>query len=156
MSRPFGIALTVVSLGAAVFAAAALAGTDPKVKASKKKSGPYAAAFVPVKVSEPRNLYVKVISKAANAEEVLLYEQAGGYPEDYSIKWFKGKKDISHDVQTGVYEFTLRPDKPRLFRLRMKPDVPGKPRGVCITPVVDDGSGEVSGGQFGVNGNSCG
>ena len=125
----------------------------PKPTGAKHKDGPYSKELN-VGVHKPRNLYVKVKSTYDQPQDATITEQVAGHDEDYHVSWFKGKTDLSHDVQTSGYDFTLRPATPRLFRVRVKPLV-DQPRKFCLyaNPTVTVPSTGTFGPFFAINNN---
>ena len=122
---------------------------DPKVQGAKSADGPFTAGDLEVDISHNRRLNVKVTSTEDSPEPWTLHEgmccaAAEGH---YDISWFKGDEDISHDVQTSGHEFTLNPDKPRRFLIRVKPQV-NDPHKACLWPEVDQGAPPVDGVHF--------
>jgi hypothetical protein len=69
---------------------------------------------------------------------VRLYERLGSTPgsEDYHFQWSKGSIDISHDAQTSGHLFKLRHGHPRVFRIRIQPDIPD-PDDACMFPLLE-------------------
>jgi hypothetical protein len=130
------------------------AGT-PVLKGAKKKAGPYKRTHS-VKVQQRRNLYVKVKSTANSKQTATLYQGAVDMLGDYSVDWFKGKRDVTHDVQTSGYEFTLRQNRPRLFRAKLKPVV-DNPGPLCLYSIVEvtEPPTATAGSFFKINGSPC-
>jgi hypothetical protein len=134
--------------------AGAPAGT-PVLKGAKKKAGPYKRSLA-VNVQERKNLFVKVKSRANSKQTATLLQGAVDMVKDFDIDWFKGKQDISHDVQTSGHEFMLRPNRPKIFRVRVTPVV-GSPGPLCLysnVQVTEPPTGTV-GSFFKINGSPC-
>ncbi|MEO8091491.1 MAG: hypothetical protein ABI726_02125 [bacterium] len=114
-------ALVLVLLALAV-PAPALAGV--KVEVAKHKSGPWSpfGLNVHIPTGDSKNLYIRIknTSHHAHAKQVNLTERRSADGPDYQVSWFKGKRDISHDVQTSGHDFTLKHDRSKRFRLRVK------------------------------------
>lgn len=146
------------ALVACLLAGIAMAGAPGiNLKGAKRADGPY-RELVRVNVTDPRNLYVKAVNRSDDAIEATLSEQTFGPGSggDYEFTWFRGDTDISHDVQTSGYDFSIPSDKARKFRVRVKPDVPDPAR-VCLNPTM---TGPAFGGNdafFAINGRrACG
>jgi hypothetical protein len=146
--------LALVGLAMAVPANAGGPGT-PVLKGAKKKAGPYKRSLS-VNVQERKNLFVKVKSTADSKQAATLFEGAIDMVDDFDIKWFKGKQDVTHDAQTSGHEFTLRPNRPKIFRVRVKPAV-GNPGPMCLYAIVDvtDPVTDGVGPFFKINGSPC-
>jgi hypothetical protein len=149
--------LCLLAFAGLVLAVPATAGGPgtPVLKGAKKKAGPYKRTLA-VNVQERKNLFVKVKSTADFKQTATLSEGAAGMLGDFSAKWFKGKKDVSHDVQTSGHEFTLRPNRPKLFRVRVKPEV-DNPGPLCLysnVQVTEPTTG-ATGPFFKINGSPC-
>jgi hypothetical protein len=154
------VALLCLAIVLLTTAAAAVAGGPgtPVLKGAKKKSGPYSSELRVKVGDERRNVFVRVKSTHDATQTATLTEgRAGqGDPEaDYHVDWFRGKKDVSHDMQTSGYEFTLKPNKPKLFRARLRAEA-NNPEDFCLyTNVqVDEPSTGTIGPLIAVNGPS--
>ena len=138
------VALAVIALGLPATAAAA---PNVKLKASDAKNGPFVNAPGPnpfdvsTDGTNPKNLYIKASLADEGAVKVRLYERLCCAPgtEDYQLRWFAGRRDISHDAQTAGYLFRLRHGHPKVFRIRIKPEVPG-PGDFCLFPLIEKNS----------------
>jgi hypothetical protein len=127
----FILCLAVLCAGLAVAPAVAGGPGTPKVTGAKHKDGPYALT-THVKLKRAKNVYVKVKSTHDQNQTATLTEGSVGPGDaDYQVKWFRGDEDISHDVQTSGYDFTLKPEKAKIFRVRVKPEA-DSPRKVCL------------------------
>ena len=146
-------------LGACVLAAAlaipagALAGAELQVRTAKKASGPY-AEFTRLNIpdGEAKNGYVRVKNKLDKKVGVTLtYEIVVVSDPEYTIRWFKGKKNITADVSNAGYDFGLRPGRSKVFRTKIK--APNGAEPMCMSAGTDIG-GSFSGNAFlSVNGN---
>ena len=154
--RHGGMAVFAAMLGAAAIAAPALAGGAgaPKVRTAKSAGGPYGkVTSLHVPNGESRTGYVKVISTVGEAQDAtlttgcILIAKRGECP--IVTRWFKGKKNISGDVHTTGYEFTLRPDRPKRFKVRFKATSDATR---CIVARVDAPPDLDGFGYFAVNG----
>jgi hypothetical protein len=115
-----------------------------KLKASENRGGPYvnAPGPNPLDVStsgeDPKNLFVRASLADEGSVKVRLFERLGSSPgsEDYHFAWFDGGENISHDAQTSGYPFRLRHDHPRVFRVRVTPDL-STPDDACLFPLIE-------------------
>ena len=81
---------------------------------------------------------VSVFWRARNQDTehhvVDLTENLGGEGvNDYRIRWFRGKTDVTKKVTGPGYEFSLSPDDKRKFEVTIKARK-ANPKPVCITP----------------------
>jgi hypothetical protein len=64
---------------------------------------------------------VKNTSSPGHTENVSLFDE--GYPfgseDGYRVKWFKGRRDISNSTQGGTYDFKLKHNRRKTFRVRV-------------------------------------
>ena len=138
--------LAAIALLGAVAGASPAGAAKVRFTIAKQKDGPYQVhepgkGALHVNVDDPRSLYVKALNKARSRKTVRLFEEACCAPnmDDYSLDWFKGDQDITHDVQTSGHEFKLKPDRARRFRVRVKPETV-TPGSFCLFPYVEFGS----------------
>lgn len=122
----------VVALIALALVTTALAGGPgtPKLKGAKHREGPYKRELS-VAVQGPRDLYVKVKSTADFQQDATLSQRTLGQRQDYKIRWFRAGVNISDDVRSAGHDFTLSPDRPRIFRVRVAPRVTD-PDSMCL------------------------
>jgi hypothetical protein len=119
----FAVALAVVAVAAS---ANAHRGVFVRAEVAKHKAGPWKhGAHVQIPTGEAKNVYLRIknVTSPAQSLDVTLTEGTDGGLPDYRHTWFKGFKgdtDISHDVQTSGYDFTLRHGKTKRFRVRVK------------------------------------
>jgi len=101
-----------------------------RVTVANKPGGPYAAPptvrQVNVAPGAHKNRYVRVRS-TAKAKETLTLREHTAVPPDYRVRWYKGVKgsrNITGDVRGAGYQFNLKPDQRKRFRVwfRAKPD----------------------------------
>jgi hypothetical protein len=115
-------ALALVALAMAV-PAIAHRGDPVLAQAAKQKHGPWSGHTLSVAIpaGDKRSLYVRIknTSSPAHTQQVVLTEGTDGGPPDYHHRWFKGDTDISHDVQTSGYDFSLKHGKTKRFRVRV-------------------------------------
>ena len=147
-------------LGACVVAAVlaipagALAGAELQVRTAKKASGPYAQVTrLNIPDGESKNGYVRVKNKLdKKVGATLTYEIVIVSDPEYTIRWFKGKKNITSDVANAGYDFGLRPGKSKIFRARIK--APNGAEPMCMSAVTDIG-GSFSGNAFLAANSNC-
>jgi hypothetical protein len=118
--------LALFMLVVAIPATAAHRGVFVKAEVAKHKDGPWKhGAHVQIPTGEKKSLYLRIknVTSPAQSLDATLTEGTDGGPPDYRHTWFKGfagDTDISHDVQTSGYDFTLRHGKTKRFRVRVK------------------------------------
>ena len=106
-------------------------------------------------VHAKRDLYVKVTSKENQARGWTLSEYRGGPgTADFNTKWFDGGDNVTAEIEADGYEFRLKPDKPSVFRISIKPVV-DDPGNMCLYGGIGDPDPEDFASFFGVNGNQC-
>jgi hypothetical protein len=118
-----------------------------KLKVSTHKDGPYVKAPGPDPLDvttsgeNPKNLYLRASLADGRSTKVRLYERLGSSPgsDDYHFGWFDGSDDISHDAQTSGHLFRLRSGHPRIFRVRVEPEIPN-PDDACLYPLIEKNS----------------
>jgi len=99
------------------------------VKAAKKVDGNYkdGPTNASVQSGEAKLFFWRVENLSASDRSMIFDDAAtddsGG--DDYTIKWFKGKqpkasRNISHDVQTSGFEFTLKAERRKFFTAKVK------------------------------------
>ena len=143
-----------------MLAPAASAGVEegtPKVKVAKQASGPYQTGLgvgVPDRATKTR--YVRVRSTVAHNQAAALHEERQGGGPNYTVKWFRGKTNISKSVRDEQgYGFTLKPDKARKFRVEIKAPQGAQP--LCLIAAVGVQPESVFGlGLFFINEALCG
>jgi hypothetical protein len=92
------------------------------LKVAKHKGGPYATGQpASIGLNQAKDFYWKVKNITnARLPEVLLTDNTDTSP-GWIVRWFRGKDNITTDVQGGGYEFGLRAGKAKVFRSRLKP-----------------------------------
>ena len=148
-----GIVAGIVALS--LVAPAAAGSPAPKVEFAKKSAGPY-SEYIKKNVpdGETKPAYLRVRSKAdANQPATLTDAYLVEPGPDYTVKWFQGKKNITSDMNDEGYEFTLKPDKDRIFKTKIK--APEGAQGICITASVEVPNLVFSNASIDVNGETC-
>jgi hypothetical protein len=140
VSRGLRLLIAGALAGVIVLALVATAGAgtpSPSVKIAKKAGGPYLEfAAVNVPDGETRTRYVRVRSKHnANQTATLTMGLASDGGPEYTFKWFRGKTNITPDIGDDGYDFTLKPDKDRIFKVRIKAPEGAEP--ICMTAAVE-------------------
>ncbi len=135
------LALGLASCGVlALSAAPASAGAPPfEVKASKHSDGPYLDTLqsVNVPIGDMKSLYWKVKHVSGGALEMRFTDALTQTPnpEGLKIRWFKGTKEITNEVKSSGYEFTLPNGSRKFFRARVK--AVGPSDGACVVGQAD-------------------
>jgi hypothetical protein len=112
---------TVASL--AIAPAPASAAPPFFVDASKHRDGPYSnESPIPasVKPGQTKSFFWQASS---SQDRALVLDDASTAEQDHQglhIKWFRGRHNISSDVEGSGYEFTLKADKPKIFRTQIR------------------------------------
>lgn len=119
------IRLACLALAALVLTAPPASAAPPFIlKSAKKKHGPFTEATTsrPLSVAgaQPKSVYFKAVSNGNSHEVTLLDAGEEDDPEGFQVRWFRKRQDISHDVQTAGYDFTLKFGKPVVFRAHVK------------------------------------
>jgi hypothetical protein len=115
----------VVALIAAAMPALAHRGNPyARAEVARHKNGPWFPTSIGVKVAtgDKKNVYVRIKNTTSGPKHRLdmnLTEAGGGGPPEYHNAWFSGENDITHSVQTSGYDFKLKPEKMKRFRLRI-------------------------------------
>jgi hypothetical protein len=124
------------------------------VKAAKHKDGPYKpdVQSLNLDVGKSKTLYWRV-KNIDNDEKLQLAfnDAATGDPEGYSIRWFKGKKNISPEVKGIGYSFNLKPGTKKTFSATIKHKFDGDPV-VCLGGQADGPTTQADAAYFQVNG----
>jgi hypothetical protein len=120
----------------AVVGLAAAGGPAPKVQVAKHKGGTY-TGFVNANVpdGETKVRYVRVRSRADANQPANLTAELDVEGPQYTIKWFAGQENITPEIEGDGYEFVLKPNKDRIFKVKIK--APQEAEGGCITAAVE-------------------
>jgi hypothetical protein len=118
-------------------------------------SGPYADGLgVAIPDGATKTRHVRVRSTVEHNQAATLFEQRQGLGPNYRVRWFRGKTNISQSVRQGGHEFTLKPDKARRFRVKIKAPQAAEP--LCLIASVGVEPESVSGyGLFFINDALC-
>jgi hypothetical protein len=130
-SRIARVSLIAAAVLVLALPAAASAASAPKVRVSKHLHGPYVNEILDVTVDAPRDVYAKVAATSAHARKITFTDETFD-SGDYKISSFLGDKNVSEDAQGAGFDFKLKPDHPRIFRLHVKPLV-ADPGESCLT-----------------------
>ena len=121
--KPFRLLPAALVLVLLALAAPAPALGGVRVEVAKHKSGPWSPGGLNVHIptGNSKNFYIRIKSTShhAQAKQVNLSERRSVDGPDYQVSWFKGKQDISSEVQTSGHDFTLKHDQTKRFRLRV-------------------------------------
>ena len=146
--------LLCVAAAALVLPATSAIGLEPlfKVRASSDKDGPFHVIDeMHVGVDKTKSAYFRVKSSDDEDLHGMMFGDGGTTspnPEGFTVRWFKGDKNITGDVKDAGFEFTIRSDKPTLFRAQVKHVESGG--GFCMQGVVTGEPGGAS-AAMGVN-----
>lgn len=100
---------------------------DPfEILVAKKADGKYKEYLKTNLASGDKHTYFWKVENTHGSDLDLTFDDAAtsdGAPNGYRITWFKGKKqkkDISHDVQTSGYGYTIKDGKTKYFNATVK------------------------------------
>ena len=146
-----------IGVGAASAGGAARLGTPFEVLLAKSADGNYKrSGSLNLDPKEKKTVFWSVES-LASVDLDITFDDAitgDGAPAGYRITWFKGKKqkkDISHDVQTSGYEYTIRAGKTTYFNAEVKALANPQP-GFCLGGRGGDPANGYESAYFGLNG----
>ena len=122
--------LTLIAIGFVAASAGAGGPGTPITEGSKSNSGPWEQDIFS-KGKRPVTFYMRVTSTHDANQSGTLTELTAGNADNYKFKWFASKTDISHDVQTSGYEFSLPTGDKRKFKIKVKLRV-NKPKFACL------------------------
>jgi hypothetical protein len=126
------LALPLLALVAAA-ALSALAGArvgPHEITMSKSKGGP------PIESAQVKNkaktFWATVENVSDHQLSITLDDRSEQRPHgDFNVRWFRGKHDITHQMNHGGLEFNLDVGKHKSFRANVKPLV-GNPGELCL------------------------
>ena len=121
------VAVLIASAVAAAIAAGAFArGADPaRAGVARHTDGPWDRDLIHdhMDPGDTLSFYVRVknTSSPGHPEDVSLFDPgySAGEEDGYRVKWFKGRRDITGSARAGTYDFKLRHNKTRMFRVRV-------------------------------------
>lgn len=148
----------LVFAGCLALAAVALAGSALDVTMAKRAEGPYRSSTPMVTIASPKDLYVRIKNVAATKQAIRVVDARGGDDvDDFKIRWYRGRKDITAAARGDGDEFNLRSGDARRLRAHVKPVV-ANPGAACVAiTAFATPNGDIEGGSFQVNGdNQCG
>jgi hypothetical protein len=154
-----GIALTAVAaLAAASLALAAGASgltSTLTIGVGKKPAGPFDQSGATVKVAKARSFYFRVKNTAPARLSVKLLDRSvitqRANVGNFSIRWFKGRHEVSSQVFGDGYLFHLSSDGKKVFRALVKPRN-AHPGPLCLAAEADQQpTGAQAFGQLNVN-----
>jgi hypothetical protein len=128
------LALPLLALAAAVAlsALASARAVPDEITISKTKGGP-AVESAQVK-SKAKTFWAKVENVSDHKLSIALDDRSTQRPHgDFNIRWFRGKHEITHQVNHGGLDFNLAVGKHKTFRANVKPLV-GNPGELCLAP----------------------
>jgi hypothetical protein len=130
----------------------------PDLDVAKHADGPWRNHSVNVHMAqgETKTLYLRVknTTDPPQGQDATLRDATPHPPGEtppYQVSWYRRDKDISDDVQTGGYDFSLRPHDPKRFRLKVT--AIDASRGECVAADVhaSPGGGGADLGVFHIN-----
>lgn len=122
----FVLVVALVAGSVSVSAAKERRGDPFEILAAKSKDGKYKEYQKVTLKSGKKHTYFWKVTNTHGSDLQLTFDDAAtmdGAPNGYRIYWFKGKKqkkDISHDVQTSGYDFTVADGKTKYFNAVVK------------------------------------
>ena len=112
--------------------ASALAIEAYTVDTAKHRDGPYDNTIKTANVSKTKSVFMRAVSHTGSPQEILLEDSSGGLGDgDYTVKWFQGKHNVTHDVRSSGREFTLKGNGSKVFRIQLNPKV-NNPDPYCV------------------------
>ena len=125
MRLPLALIAALAALALGIAGGALAQGGDPaKVEVSRHKDGPWRSSALHDKLrpGETTSFYIRVknTSDPGHTEDFSLADP--GYPsaeDGYRVKWFKGRRDISNSTKGGTYDFKLKHNRRKTFRVRV-------------------------------------
>ena len=110
---------------ALIFAPTAMAlGPLFTVKVAEQKHGSYGSdTKVKLDKNETVNLWFRMKNVSPGQLSNSGFDDGDNeIPDGLSVKWFKGKTNVSHDVQTSGLDFDLKEDQVRYFQAKVRAD----------------------------------
>ncbi len=138
MHRARRIATGAALLASLALAAPSSAGPDLVfVTVAKQKDGPYLAMAPQVRVrGRAKDFFMRVTNGTTGIEDVALKDISTDPGNDFRIRWFRGKKEITEAARGAGYGFQFDANESRTFRARVKPRV-ANPGELCLTGRFD-------------------
>src|SRR5262245_60440902 len=128
----------LVAVGLVVGSASAAMAADVSVKWGKTADGPFKTTLeTKLKKGDARNYFIQVKSRTGDDEGADLRQGANPYYLN-SYYFLKNGTEITDQVKNGNrYEFIVKGDKPKIFRLRAR-HTTGGPLGACLQVISED------------------
>jgi hypothetical protein len=111
-------ALAVLALAAPAAEAGGL-----QVRVAKSADGPYQTGEPRLNVGAgtTKTGYIRAANKGVATATLTLTQLIYPPPAAYKLRWFKGQRNITGDVRTSGFEFKLKPETRKTFRVRVTP-----------------------------------
>ena len=120
--RAAAFAATLLATLCVVVPSAQSGPTAIDVTASKKKTGPFSDDAVSVSMSpgDTKTVWYRVKNKSGDDQGNLRFE-AGmkATPEAFKLRWFRGKRNITKEVNHDNYRFALADDAAARFKAKI-------------------------------------
>jgi hypothetical protein len=72
--------------------------------------------------------------RTGTAQDAVLEDVSHGSGlADFRLRWFRGERNVTQEAQGGGFGFELRRNRPKVFRLLVKPIVED-PGALCVAP----------------------
>ena len=135
----------VISMAAVLTLCTALAaqeaigrGGPAQLEVSHAKSGPYqrTGPFSLVVDEGAESAFLRIKNRSDTRQRVVLTDERVGYVDDYIVKWFRGKENVTKMVESDGYAFRIAPKEKRgraILRMAVKPAGTER-RTMCVTP----------------------
>jgi hypothetical protein len=150
------VLLAGVALVTGLAAPATAGDPDVTLKIAKQEGGPYEQLGVRLNIAagEKRNVSLKARSVTGDVEPVLLDDEFSLYPVNWLVQYFtKNGTDITPQVKGAGFAFNAKPDKAKLFRVKIK--VFGSGFGCVTSRVIHAGPDDFAFAAVNVPKQSC-
>jgi hypothetical protein len=118
------LAAGLCALAALALAAPAAEAGGLEVRVAKSADGPYQPSEqlrLNVAAGKTKTGYIRVLNKGIPTATLNLTQLIYPPPPAYKLRWFKGQRNITGDVRTSGFEFKLKPNARKTFRMRVTP-----------------------------------
>ena len=128
-----------LTLCAALVAQEAIGRGDPaQLEVSHAKSGPYqqTGPFILFVDEGSESGFLRIKNRSDTRQRVVLTNERVGNVDDYIVKWFRGKENVTKQVESDGYAFRIAPKQKRgraIIRMAVKPAGTER-RTMCVTP----------------------
>jgi len=126
-ARKIAAGLTALAAALALagaFATPSSAGVDSfAVKVAKERHGTYKKVLNAPALEGKEDFYFRVKS-TVNQQQQMAF-RGSATTSEYKIRWYLGEENVTSGVSNTGHDFTLKPDKVKIFRLEAKPEAAG-------------------------------